>query len=64
MSQPDFFSVVFFDRYTKEYKGKSSEFEEYMEKLGADDWKLIETGGVIEGKGYRFRRYHFRRAIG
>ena len=55
---------MFFDRYTKEYKGKSSEFEEYMEKLGADDWKLIETGGVIEEKGYRFRRYHFRRAIG
>ena len=57
-------SVMFFDHYTKEYKGKSSEFDEYLEKLNADRWKLTFAGNFFIGKGYRYKRYHFRRAIG
>jgi hypothetical protein len=54
--------VMFFDHYAKEYKGQRSELDEYLEKLGADGWKLTSTGHY-DGKAYQFRRYHFRRAI-
>jgi hypothetical protein len=57
-------SVMFFDHYTKEYKGKSSEFDEYLENLNADRWKLTLADNFFIGKGYRCRRYHFRRVIG
>jgi hypothetical protein len=57
-------AVMFLDHYTKEYKGKSSEFDEYLEKLNADRWKLTFAGNFFIGKGYRYKRYHFRRAIG
>ena len=57
-------SVMFFDHYTKQYKGKSSEFDEYLENLNADGWKLTLADNFFIGKGYRCRRYHFRRVIG
>ena len=53
--------AMFFDHYTKEYKGQRSELDEYLEKVGADGWKLTTTG-VFDGKVYQFRRYHFSRA--
>lgn len=56
-------AVLFFDHYTKEYKGQRSEFDEYLEKLNADGWKLTVAGNFFLGKGYKFRRYHFRRVI-
>jgi hypothetical protein len=56
-------AVMFFDHYTKEYKGQRSELDAYLEKLGADGWKLTIAGNVHDGKAYRFRRYEFRRAI-
>src|SRR5215216_4860553 len=34
-------AVMFFDHYTKEYKGQRRELDEYLEKLGADGWKFI-----------------------
>ena len=57
-------AVMFFDHYTKEYKGKSSEFDEYLESLNTDGWKLTLAGNFFIWKGYRYRRYHFRRVIG
>lgn len=56
-------TVMFFDHYTKEYKRQRSELDEYLQKLGADGWKLTTTGNMVDGKAYRFRRYHFRRVI-
>jgi len=57
-------AVLFFDHYTKEYKGQRNEFDEYLEKLNADGGKLTFVGNFFIGKGYKSRRYHFRRAIG
>jgi hypothetical protein len=56
-------AVQFFNHYAKEYKAQRSEFDEYLEKLSADGWKLTLAGNFFVGKGYKFRRYHFRRAI-
>jgi hypothetical protein len=56
-------NVMFFEHYTKGYKGQKSELDEYLEKLGADGWKLTFAGNLYEGRGYQFRRYHFRRAV-
>jgi hypothetical protein len=56
-------TVMFFDHYAKEYKRRRSEIDEYLEKLGADGWKLTTTGTMLDGKGYQFRRYQFRRAM-
>ena len=56
-------AVMFFDHYTKEYKRQRSELDQYLEKLGADGWKLTTTGNFHDGRSYRFRRFHFRRAI-
>jgi hypothetical protein len=56
-------AVMFFDHYRKEYKRQRSELDEYLQKLGADGWKLTTAGNMVDGKAYRFRRYHFRRAI-
>jgi hypothetical protein len=56
-------AVMFFDHYAKEYKSQRSELDAYLEQLSADGWKLATAGGIIEGKGYQFRRYQFRRAI-
>ena len=55
-------TVQFFDQYAKEYKSQKSELDAYLEKLGVDGWKLTFAGHLVTGKGYRFRRYHFRRA--
>lgn len=53
-------TVQFFDYYAKEYKSQRSELDEYLQKLGADGWKLTVTGS-FGGKKYQFRRYQFRR---
>jgi|SRR5829696_2495321 hypothetical protein len=55
--------VMFFDHYAKEYKKQRNELDGYLEKLGVDGWKLTVASNMFEGKGYQFRRYHFRRAI-
>ena len=55
-------AVMFFDHYTQKYKSQRSELDEYLEKLGEDGWKLTTTG-KFDGKGYQFRRYHFRRTV-
>ena len=57
-------AVMFFDHYTKEYKGQRSELDAYLEKLRADDWKLTIAGNIFDGKAYQFRRANFRRAVG
>ena len=57
-------TVMFYDHYAKEYKRQRSELDEYLERLGTDGWKLTIAGNMVEGKGYQFRRYQFRRAIG
>lgn len=56
-------AVMFFDHYAKEYKKQRSELNTYLQKLGADGWKLTTAGNMVDGKTYRFRRYQFRRAI-
>ena len=56
-------AVMFFDHYAKEYRKERSELDAYLEQLDADGWKLTGAGPMFDGKGYRFRRYHFRRAI-
>ena len=53
--------VMFFDHYVKEYKRQKDELDAYLDKLGADGWKLTDAGSMVDGKGYHFRRYHFRR---
>jgi len=60
---PDSVNVMFFDHYAKEYRGQKSELDEYLEKLDADGWKLTVAGDLFSGKGYQFRRYHFRRIV-
>jgi hypothetical protein len=57
-------AVMFFDHYAKKYKKQRSELDEYLEKLGADGWKLTVAGNLIDEKAYRFRRYQFRRVTG
>ena len=42
-------AVMFFDHYTKEYKGQRSELDEYLEKLGVDGGKLTLAGNVYDG---------------
>jgi hypothetical protein len=56
-------AVMFFDHYKREYKRQRSELDEYLQELGADGWKLTTAGNIVDGNAYRFRRYHFRRAI-
>ena len=55
--------VMFFDHYAGEYKSQRNEFNEYLEKLNADGWKLTMSGPLFEGKSYFFRRLKFRRII-
>ena len=45
-------AVMFFDHYTKEYKRQRSELDEYLQKLGADGWKLATAGNMVDGKAY------------
>ena len=54
--------VMFFDHYAKEYKQQRSELDGYLEKLGAEGWKLT-SNSWFDGKSYQFRRYLFRRAV-
>jgi len=54
-------AVLFFDHYTQEYRKQRSELEPYFEQVNADGWKLTYAGSTVNGKGYQFRRYHFRR---
>ena len=56
------FGYINVEHYAQEYKRQRSELNEYLEKLGADGWKLT-TSGIYDGKRYQFRRYHFRRTI-
>ena len=56
-------AVQFFDHYAKEYKSQKSEFDAYLEKLSTDGWKLAFAGNFFIGRGYRFKRYHFRRTM-
>jgi hypothetical protein len=53
--------VMFFDHYATEYKRQKEELDAYLKKLGADGWKLTDAGGMVNGKGYQFRRYYFHR---
>ncbi|HKY53792.1 MAG TPA: hypothetical protein VJM08_05760 [Anaerolineales bacterium] len=56
-------AVLFFDHYTKLHKGQRSEFDEYLDTLNADGWKLTYAGNFSIGRGFKFRRYHFRRVV-
>jgi hypothetical protein len=51
-------AVIFFDHYTKEYKGQRNELDDYLAKLGAEGWKLTVAFGDADlgQKGYTFRR--------
>lgn len=53
-------AVMYFDHYTKEYKGQRRELDEYLEKLRVDGWKLTIASNICDRGTYQCRRYHFR----
>ena len=56
-------TIMFFDHYAKEYKKQRSELDAYFANVSADGWQLTYAGSMVNGKGYQFRRYHFRRGV-